>query len=408
MKPFAEMNPVRIGVIGLVVVAAIVLVSQNFDRIPLLTAGNVYSAYFADTGGLKEGDKVEVAGVQVGKVRGIELDEDKVLVEFDAKGIDLGSDSTLAVKTQTVLGNKSLQLSPQGSRRLGRGQIIPVSQTTTPYMLTDSLGDLTTTISGLDTEDLTSALDTLSGVFDQTEPNVAAALDGVSRFSSSIATRDEMIKDLFGNAEQVTSVLAKRSDQINKLLVDGNTLLGALDQRRQQIDTLLGRISAVTQEIRGLIADNQSQLRPTLDKLNQVLELLDKRKQELSSSIKPLGQYALSVGEAVSGGPFFKAYVVNLLPGQYLQPFIDAAFKDKGVDLGVLGRSTFPTTCGDNTPPGTVPSGHTDAVPNPSNCPVQPGQLPGSPIATPPPQPALQLPGLPALPAIPGIPGLGG
>src|SRR5690606_39745169 len=38
----------------------------------------------------------------------------------------------------------------------------------------------------------------------------------------------------------------------------------------------------------------------------------------------------------VSSGPFFKAYVANLLPGQFLQPFIDAAFSDLGLDPNVL------------------------------------------------------------------------
>ena len=49
-----------------------------------------------------------------------------------------------------------------------------------------------------------------------------------------------------------------------------------------------------------------------------------------------LNEYALSLGESVSSGPFFKAYVANLLPGQFLQPFIDAAFSDLGLDPNVL------------------------------------------------------------------------
>ena len=40
----------------------------------------------------------------------------------------------------------------------------------------------------------------------------------------------------------------------------------------------------------------------------------------------------MSLGESVSSGPFFKAYLANLLPGQFVQPFIDAAFSDLGLD----------------------------------------------------------------------------
>jgi phospholipid/cholesterol/gamma-HCH transport system substrate-binding protein len=49
-----------------------------------------------------------------------------------------------------------------------------------------------------------------------------------------------------------------------------------------------------------------------------------------------LNDYAMSLGEAVSAGPFFKAYVANLLPGQFVQPFVDAAFSDLGLDPNVL------------------------------------------------------------------------
>ncbi len=52
----------------------------------------------------------------------------------------------------------------------------------------------------------------------------------------------------------------------------------------------------------------------------------------MQDSVKLLNKYAMSLGESLSSGPFFKAYVVNLLPGQFVQPFIDAAFSDLGLD----------------------------------------------------------------------------
>ena len=53
-------------------------------------------------------------------------------------------------------------------------------------------------------------------------------------------------------------------------------------------------------------------------------------------AVKGLNTYAMSLGESVSSGPFFKAYVVNLLPGQFVQPFVDAAFSDLGLDPATL------------------------------------------------------------------------
>ena len=409
MSPQKKSNTARTGLIGVIIVAALVLVSVNFERIASAFSSSVtYTAYFGDTGGLETGDKVFLAGVHVGDVEGVALDGDKVEIKFGVDGPALGVDTELAIKTLTVLGRKFLDVTPRGDKELPEGEPIPIEQTSTPYLLTDALGDLSTTVSRLDTDQVTNALDTLSQTLDQTAPNLSAALSGVSRLSDTVGTRDHMVKDLFHNAESLTTVLGDRSQQINKLLLDSNTLFGALDHRRQAIDTLLVNLSAVTAQVASLVDDNEGQLRPVLDQLNSVTELLNQRKDDVKRAILPASQYATSLGESVASGPFYKAYVMNLLPGQFLQPFIDAAFAEKGIDPGTLnGKSTFPVTCGDNVAPGAIPPGQTQPVPNPSDCPVQPGS------ALQPQSPASQhaLPGLPALPALPGLPplpGLGG
>ena len=47
-------------------------------------------------------------------------------------------------------------------------------------------------------------------------------------------------------------------------------------------------------------------------------------------------KYAMSFGEVLGSGPFFKASLPNLTLGQFVQPFTDAAFSDLGLDPNVL------------------------------------------------------------------------
>ena len=89
-------------------------------------------------------------------------------------------------------------------------------------------------------------------------------------------------------------------------------------------------------KLSGFISDNKAQLRPALDKLNGVLAIVDNRKERLQLAIKYLNPYAMSLGEALASGPFFKGYIANLAPGQFVQPFVDAAFSDLGLDPNVL------------------------------------------------------------------------
>jgi phospholipid/cholesterol/gamma-HCH transport system substrate-binding protein len=88
--------------------------------------------------------------------------------------------------------------------------------------------------------------------------------------------------------------------------------------------------------LKGFIAENRDTMKPAIDKLNGVLTIIDNRKERLQKGLKLLNSYAMSLGEAVSSGPFFKNYIANLLPGQFVQPFVDVAFSDLGLDPSVL------------------------------------------------------------------------
>lgn len=157
-------------------------------------------------------------------------------------------------------------------------------------------------------------------------------MQGVARFSQTLNERDAQLRNLLANARKATTVLAQRTDQIVTLVKSTNALLVELRTQSSAIDQIWNNISAVAQQLKGFIAENRQQLRPALEKLNGVLAIVDNRKERIQDAIKRLNAYALSLGEAVSSGPFFKAYLANLLPGQFVQPFVDAAFSDLGLD----------------------------------------------------------------------------
>jgi phospholipid/cholesterol/gamma-HCH transport system substrate-binding protein len=138
------------------------------------------------------------------------------------------------------------------------------------------------------------------------------------------------------NANKATTVLSERADQIAGLVADTNALLAQLQTQSAALDQISGSLSAFAKQLSGFIQDNRAQLRPALDKLNGVLAIVDNRKERIQQAVKSLNAYAMSLGEAVASGPFFKAYLANLLPGQFVQPFVDAAFSDLGLDPNVL------------------------------------------------------------------------
>ncbi|WP_227370923.1 MCE family protein [Mycobacterium fragae] len=356
IKPLAERNRITVGVVGILIVVALVVAVFSYNKIPFIKGTSDYSAYFAEAGGIKSGSDVRVSGLSVGRVSGVKLDRTKVLVTFTVDDdVTLGDRTEAAIKTETVLGTKMLELTPRGDGRLTG--TIPIERTRSPYDLPTALGDLTSTISALDTTQLSSALTTLADTFKDTPPDLKVALQGVARFSDTLDARDAQLRNLLANANKVTAVLGKRSDQIASLVVNANALLAELLSQRKSVDALMTSLTAASRQISGLVDDNRKQLKPALDKLNGVLGILDNRKQELQRTLYLLRRYAMSFGEVLGSGPFFKASLVNLLPGQFAQPFIDAAFSDLGLDPNVLLPSQLvdPPTGQPGIPPLPLP-----------------------------------------------------
>ena len=356
MKTFAERSPLTIGLVGITAVVVVALGALNYQKLPFLNQGNTYSAEFADAGGLFTGAAVEVSGFPSGKVSSIELDGSRVYVTFWVdKDIHVGDRSEARIRAKSLLGTKVLEVLPRGDDTLVN--TIPIDRTTSPYQLPDALGDLATTIGGLNTAQLSESLATLAQTFSDTPEELRVAVEGVARFSQTLNERDANLRKLLDNAAKATGVLAKRTDQVVSLVKDTNALLAELRTQSAALDQIWYNVSAAAQQLKEFIEENRQELRPALDKLNGVLAIVDNRKERVQLAIKGLNTYAMSLGESISSGPFFKAYVVNLLPGQFVQPFIDAAFSDLGLDPSVLlpSQLTDPPTGQPGTPALPVP-----------------------------------------------------
>jgi phospholipid/cholesterol/gamma-HCH transport system substrate-binding protein len=355
MKNFTERNSYRIAAVGVGVTAVTVLAALNFDNLPPFNSGKDYAAYFAEASGLTSGTAVQVSGYQVGKVSSVELDGAKVLVTFRVDDVHLGDRTEAAVKLTGLLGTRVVELTPRGDRELTSP--IPVDRTTPAYELPDALGDLSTTVRGLNTDQLSNSLAVLSDTFSNTPPQLREAVRGVARVSDSLDKRDAQLRDLLRDANAATKVLAERSDEVVGLITNANALLVELKSQSGALDRIFNNLSNLAQQIKGFISENRDTLKPALDKLNGVLTIVDNRKDRVQTAIKKLNSYALGLGEALASGPFFKAYLVNLLPGQFVQPFIDAAFSDLGLDPNVLlpTQRADPQTGQPGTPPLPVP-----------------------------------------------------
>jgi phospholipid/cholesterol/gamma-HCH transport system substrate-binding protein len=310
-------HPVLTGAIGLIVLALVALGAFSWPNLPGI-AGTTYTANFTEAAGLTSGNEVRVAGVKVGSVRSVRLAGDHVRVRFRVKDAWVGDASTVAIKIRTLLGAKYLAVDPLGESKQDPDEPIPTSRTTSPYDVTQALSQLSDTLSAIDTDQLAASFRAVADTFRSTPPEVRSALDGLSRLSRTISSRDAQLAELVRNTRQITDQLQAENGQFEALLRDGNLLLREVQRRRDAIGSLLTGTQRLAAELTGLVADNTSQLAPTLAQLDKVTDVLERNQASLNKALALAGPYYRLVGNTIGNGRWFDAYLCGLVPKSYL------------------------------------------------------------------------------------------
>lgn len=318
LRPLRDRNPVRVGAVGLLLLALLALVAYNAEALPLIGGGTTYSAYFTEAAGLKSGNEVRVAGVKVGKVTGVKLDGAQVKVTFKVRHTWIGDASTAAIGIRTLLGQKYLAVDPLGSHKQDPGHTIPKSRTTSPYDVTQAFNGLGQTLGAIDTQQLAAGFQAISDTFKDTPASVRTAADGLSSLSRTISSRDAQLAELLSGSKQLTKTLSDNDGRFQQLITDGNLLLGEVEKRRDAIHTLLTGTENLGTQLTGLVADNNRQLAPTLDALDRVTDVLLTNQKSLDKVLALAGPYYRVVGNTIGNGRWFDSYLCGLVPKNYL------------------------------------------------------------------------------------------
>lgn len=105
-----------VGIFVLAGIACLAYLSIKLGKLELV-GGDVYEvvAQFDTATGLKAGASIEIAGVEVGRVKDITLRDDRAAVSLAVdNSVKLYSDTIASIKTRGIIGEKFLALSPGG------------------------------------------------------------------------------------------------------------------------------------------------------------------------------------------------------------------------------------------------------------------------------------------------------
>jgi phospholipid/cholesterol/gamma-HCH transport system substrate-binding protein len=109
-----------VGLFLLIGILSLGYISVKLGKLEVIS-GSGYSVFaeFEKAGGIKEGSVVEIAGVEVGKVKSIKLKNYQAMVELAIdKDVKIQEDAIISVKTKGLIGEKYMQITPGGSEKI--------------------------------------------------------------------------------------------------------------------------------------------------------------------------------------------------------------------------------------------------------------------------------------------------
>jgi phospholipid/cholesterol/gamma-HCH transport system substrate-binding protein len=312
-RRFSDAQIIRMGTITLLALLLIMAASFNLSKFPGFR-GTSYTAEFTDASGIHEGNMVMVGGMRVGRVQDVTLDGPKVIVDFEVDNdVEFGKDSRASIEVLNLLGEKYLEVTPVGEGQLDEDTAIPLGRTESAYDIVEVFGDLTTTTESIDKDALKDAFNVLSDTVDAAAPEIQSSFEGISRLSQAVASRDEQLQALFRSSKSVSRLLADRGEDLVDLMGSADLVFQEVRQRKAAIHQLLVNARVMAIELRGLAADNQKQIGPALQEVDDLLDTLILKEKELKATLAALGPYVSILGNIIGTGPWFDAYAMNLV-----------------------------------------------------------------------------------------------
>lgn len=326
MKPFEQRNPIPIALIGITLIVLALTAAMNADDLPLIGAGTSYKAEFKEAAGIKSGNEVRIAGIKVGKVTDVGLEDGKVLVTFKVKDAWMGDRTRADIRLKSLLGQKFLSVDPAGEQELEPSTAIPRERTSSPYDVLEAFRGLSETTNQIDVDQLAKSFDVISQTFKDTPEEFRGAINGLSALSANISKRDAQLGKLLANTKQISDTLVDRDEQLVKLMTDGNVLLDELSKRKQAISALLRGTQQLAVELQGLVDDNKDQLGPVLTQLDQLTGMLRRNQKALGEGFKTFAPFVRQFNNVLGNGHWFDNYICGLLVPQ------EGAYNEEGCD----------------------------------------------------------------------------
>lgn len=279
--------------------------------------GKNYRAEFTDISGLKSGDFVRIAGVEVGQVGDITISPDAVvLVNFGADdSVVLTEGSRAIIRYDNLIGDRYLELVEGAGSTvpLAADATIPLERTQPALDLDELIGGFRPLFKALDPEQVNLLSGQLIQVFQGQGATISSFLTQTAAITGTLADRDELIGQVIVNLDSVLDSIGGQGEQFDKAVTSLSELVSGLAERRSDITGAV----AYANEAAGTVADLLTEARPPLHEVvthtDRVAGLIVADHEYLDNLLNTLpDKYRLLARQGMYGD-YFSFYICDLV-----------------------------------------------------------------------------------------------
>jgi phospholipid/cholesterol/gamma-HCH transport system substrate-binding protein len=317
----------KLAIFTVVTIATTAYLAAIIGNLKFFSSPYEITAEFSDATGLLNGDVVKAAGVTIGRVEEIRIDDGLALVTMSIdEGTELPADIGAEIRFRNLVGQRMIALVPSDAATAGglasqgdpqtslieSGALIPLGRTESAFDLSELFNGLRPLIRSTNPEDINIVTTELVRALEGRSDEVEGIFSDLGEISEEVAARDRELGGLIDNLNIITGDLAARDAQLQRTLANTNQFLAAVSASRADLESALVNLDEAAQRLGRLVTNNDELIRAEVKDLATILDALEDKRKELRAIVAALPDFTVAVERVTQYGEWANQHLINV------------------------------------------------------------------------------------------------
>jgi phospholipid/cholesterol/gamma-HCH transport system substrate-binding protein len=307
----------RLAIFTIVTVIVTGWLAAVIGNARLFSSPYAINAEFKDATGLLPGDVVKAAGVTVGRVQEIQIEDGLALVTMNLdEGTEIPASVAAEIRFRNLIGQRMINLVEDDDSTapgmLDAGDVIPLERNRSAFDLTVLFEGLRPLIRSTNPEDINLVSRAVVEALQGREKNVAGVLRNIALLSDTLADSDQEIDSLLTNVNSVTENLATKDEQLQRTLGNINDFFGDLADTRTELATAIEELDGASAKLNRILDQSGDDISADLEALAVILDAVDDKRADLRGALRALPEMLIATERGNSYGEWSNLHIVHV------------------------------------------------------------------------------------------------